>query len=351
MANKQQSAAQRRKKQQQQRSQRQQGAQNRLQSTPAASRRKPVERKRSWKQSYMVGIVLALIAVIVVAFVIISHIQSTPAPATPASAQVFKDVTQVDPNILAVVGTGKLTNSLKSVQGTPSPLTGPTGKPEFLYIGAEYCPFCAAERWSMVVALSRFGTFSQLYQTTSSSSDVYPGTPTFSFYSKLYKAPLYTSQYIDFVPVEETGNVQNSDGTYPILQTPTADQQQLLTTYDAPPYTDTAGSIPFVDIANKYIAVGLPSGYSPQDLANMQWSDIANSLDDSSSTVSQHVLGTANYLTAGICLATGQQPSSICSTDVIQSIEKTMTQTTQSAQGTQIALNAALEADLRKSIW
>lgn len=353
MANKQQTAAQRREKQRQQRSQRLQGAQNHVQSTPAASRRKQTSRRRGWNQSYMVGIVLALLAVIVVAFVVISHIQSTATPPAAASSQVFKDVTQVDPNILSAVGTGKVQNPLKAVQGTPQALTGPTGKPEFLYIGAEYCPFCAAQRWAMVVALSRFGTFSQLYQTTSSSTDTDPNTPTFTFDPKLYKAPLYTSQYVDLVTVEETGNVQNSDGTYPPLQAPTADQLKLISTYDAPPYTDasSASSIPFIDIANKYVAIGLASGFSPQDLAGMQWSAIASSLADTSSTVSQHILGSANYLTAGICMATGQQPASVCSTDTIQTIEKTLPKTAQSAQGTQIALNPTLEAHLRKSLW
>jgi thiol-disulfide isomerase/thioredoxin len=355
MPNKQQSAAQRREKQRQQRSQRLQGAQNRVQSTPVARRKKPTARKRGWNQSYMVGIVIALLAVIVLAFVIISHIQSTATPPAAASSQVFKDVTQVDPNILAVVGTGKLQNPLKAVQGTPPPaaLVGPTGKPEFLYMGSEWCPYCAAQRWAMVVALSRFGTFSQLYQTTSSSDDVFPNTPTFSFYAKLYKAPLYTSQFIDFVPVEEQGNVKDNNGVYPTLQTPTAGQLKLFSTYDAPPYTDaaSAGSIPFVDIANKFVAIGLAPGFSPQDLAGMQWSAIASSLADTSSTVSQHILGSANYLTAGICIATGQQPSSVCSTGVIQNIEKTMTKTAQSAHDTQIALNESLEADLRKSLW
>ena len=357
MANKQQSAAQRREKQRQQRSQRLQGAQNRVQSTPVASRRKPTARKRGWNQSYMVGIVLALIAVIVVAFVIISHVQSTVTPPPPAAtnSRVFKDVTQVDPNILSVVGTGKLQNPLKAVQGTPPPaaLVGPTGKPEFLYIGAEYCPFCAAQRWAMVVALSRFGTFSQLFQTTSSATDSYPNTPTFTFDPNLYKAPVYTSQYIDFVSVEETGNVHDSSGNYAVLQTPTADQQKVFSTYDAPPYTgaSSVGSIPFIDIANKFVAIGLAPGFSPQDLAGMQWSDIANSLADTSSIVSQHILGSANYLTAGICIATGQQPGSVCSTDVIQTIEKSLPKTAQSAHGTQIALNEALEADLRKSLW
>ena len=352
MANKQQSAAQRREKQRQQRAQRLQGAQNRVQSTPAASRRKPTTRRRSWNQSYMIAIAVGLIVVIIAAFVLISKLQSNAAAPTPTSSQVFNAVTKVDPNILSVVGTGKLQNLLKTPSGSPPVLTGPTGKPEFLYVGAEWCPFCAAQRWAMVVALSRFGTFSQLSQTTSSSSDAYPDTPTFTFYPGAYKGSFYTSQYIDFVPVEQQGNVQDSSGNYPTLQTLTAAQQKLFATYDASPYTNSPGSIPFIDIANKYIAIGLASGYSPQDLAGKQWSDIASSLEDTSSTISQHILGSANYLTAGICMATGQQPSSVCSTDVIQNIEKTLPKTAQSvAHGTQIALNSTLEADLRKTLW
>src|SRR5229473_1952355 len=350
------SAAQRRDKQRQQRQQRLAGSQNnRTQAAQAQARgRGPAQRQSSRRQWLWTGGIVALIAVIIVALIVISRLQQSPGSAsvpTLASSQVFNAVTKVDPNVLASVGKGGVQNPLKSVQGSPPILKGPTGKPEFLYIGAEYCPFCAAQRWAMVVALSRFGTFSQLYQTTSSSTDSYPSTPTFTFDPKLYKAPIYTSQYIDFVSVEETGNVQNSDGTYPPLQTPTADQLKLLSTYDVSPYTDTPGSIPFIDIANKYIAIGLATGFSPQDLAGMQWSAIASSLADTSSTVSQHILGSANYLTAGICLATGQQPGSVCSTDVIQNIEKTLTKAAHSANGTQIALNATLEADLQKSLW
>ncbi|GAC1566021.1 MAG: hypothetical protein NVS3B14_05810 [Ktedonobacteraceae bacterium] len=310
-------------------------------------------RKRGWNQSYMVGVVLLLVAVIIAAFVFIAHTQSSAPAPTLASSQVFNDVTKVDPNILSVVGAGNVQNPFKAVKASPPPsvLTGPTGKPEFLYIGAEYCPFCAAERWAMVVALSRFGSFSQLYQTTSSATDSYPNTPTFTFDPKLYKGPIYTSQYVDFVPVEETTNVQDSSGAYPILQTPTAQQQKLFNTYDAPPYTSSAGSIPFIDVANRFISIGLAAGYSPQDLANMQWSNIASSLADTSSPVSQHILGSANYLTAAICITTGQQPASVCSTSAIQKIEQTLNQTANSVNNTQSALNGTLEADLRRSLW
>src|SRR5258708_21590697 len=344
------SAAQRREKERQQRQQRLAGSQNNR--TPAAQAqarsRGPMQRKSSQRQQLWIGGIVALIAVIIVAFVVISRVQSPPsasATPTPASSQVFKQVTQVDPNVLAAVGTGGVTNPLKAVNGSPPVLTGSTGKPEFLYMGAEYCPYCAAERWAVVVALSRFGTFSKLYQTTSSSADVDPSTPTFTFYSALYKGPVYTSSYIDFVPVETQGNVQDSSGNYPTLQTPTAAQQNLLSTYDAAPYTSQAGSIPFIDFGNRYVLIG--ASYNAQDLANLQWQGIANDLAGSNSAVSKDILGTANYLTAGICMMTQQQPGSVCSTPVIQSIEQSLGKAV-GPGGPQIAVSGHLEAVMRR---
>jgi thiol-disulfide isomerase/thioredoxin len=344
------SAAQRRDKQRQQRQQRLAGSQNnRTQVEQAQARsRGPAQRQSNRRQWLWTGGIVALIAVIIVVFIVLSRIQQSPGSAsgpTLASSQVFNAVTKVDPNVLAAVGTGGVQNPLKAVNGSPPILKGPTGKPEFLYMGAEYCPYCAAERWAVVVALSRFGTFSKLYQTTSSSTDVDPSTPTFTFYSALYKDPVYTSSYIDFVPVETQGNVPDSSGNYPTLQTPTAAQQSLLSTYDAAPYTSQAGSIPFIDLGNRYVLIG--ASYNAQDLANLQWQDIANDLADSNSAVSKDILGTANYLTAGICMMTQQQPASVCSTPAIQSIEQSLGKAV-SPGGPQIAVSGHLEAVMRR---
>ena len=299
------SAAQRREREKQQRQQRL----NSNQDNRSQSRNKGKKQQQSnMRQWLLIGGVLVIIAIIIGAFIILSNQQAgAPSGPTKASSQVFNAVTNVDPTVLATVGTGGVQNPLHPVKGPPPILVGPTGKPQFLYIGAEYCPYCAAQRWATVVALSHFGTFDKLYQTTSSSTDIYPSTPTFTFYTGHYGGPFYTSKYIDFVPVETADQQQNP------LQTPTTDQENLLNTYDAPPYTTQSGSIPFIDIANQYVLVG--ASFSAQDLQNLQWQDIANNLSDPTSTVGKDILGTANYMTAGICMTTHQQPGSVCNTE------------------------------------
>ena len=136
------------------------------------------------------------------------------------------------------------------------------GKPEVLYMGAEYCPYCATERWAMVIALSRFGTFSGLKTTHSSSTDVYPNTQTFSFHGATYQ-----SRWIAFTGVEMQSNQRQGDG-YATLDTPTGAQQQILNTYDRAPYVGTgassSGGIPFIDFGGKFLVSG--ATYDPSVL-------------------------------------------------------------------------------------
>ena len=187
------------------------------------------------------------------------------------------------------------------------------GKPELLYVGANFCPFCAAERWPMIIALSRFGTFSGLSTTRSSITDEYPGTPTFTFYGSSYH-----SNYLSFAPVEETtnyrqGNSASPDVPYVTLQTPTAAEQALLDKYD--PGAD-GNSIPFIDIGNNYVEISNPEPYGPQDLSGKTWSQIAAALRDPATAIAQGADASANYLTAGICTLTGNQPATACTSTV-----------------------------------
>ena len=61
-----------------------------------------------------------------------------------------------------------------------------------MFVSEESCPFCAAERWPLTVALSHFGTWSQLGVTKSAATDVYPDTATLSFRTARYHSTQLT---------------------------------------------------------------------------------------------------------------------------------------------------------------
>ena len=232
-------------------------------------------------------------------------------PTGSALAAVVRDTTTVPASTLKSVGSGSVTTPPSAVtNGTP--LTS-GGKPEMLYVGAEYCPYCAFERWGMVVALSRFGTFKNLSTTHSSSTDAFPNTSTWTFYKSTY-----TSKYLAFSSVEETTNVADSSSSsgYTPLQSPTAAQEALLKKYDAPPYVSSAdaGAIPFVYLGGHYVINGASS--TPQVLQGLTWSQIASSLKAGTSAPAKAILGTANYITAGICKMTGNQPANVCTSTI-----------------------------------
>ncbi len=272
------------------------------------------ERRRQVRNRIFIAIgAVVVVVVVVVVFVVFAANKKSPAakssangPTGSALATVVKDTTTVPASTLASVGAGSVTSPPASLtNGTP--LTS-GGKPEMLYVGAEYCPYCAYERWGMVVALSRFGTFKNLSTTHSSSSDQYPNTPTWTFYKSSY-----TSKYLVFSSVEETTNQLASNGQgYTPLQNPTAAQQALLAKYDAPPYVPAAskGAIPFVYIGGKYLISGASA--SPSVLQGKTWASIASSLKDPGNDVAKAVNGTANFITAAICKTTSNQPSNVC---------------------------------------
>ncbi len=214
---------------------------------------------------------------------------------------------QVQDSVANSVGIGAASyqHTLKSVSGAEQ--LNASGKPEILYMGAEYCPFCAAQRWAMVIALSRFGTFGGLKYMTSSATDYSPSTPTFTFYNSTY-----TSSYVTFVSVEMQSNIP-ANGTYPLLQRPTAQQQSLMGTFDP------SGSIPFMDFANQSVIVG--ALFDPLAIDSENWTTIASRLSNPSSLESQEIIGSANLMTAQICQATGNQPQSVCGQPYVSQIE------------------------------
>ena len=261
-----------------------------LMSKPRGARRpqtQPRGRNPSsfWRGPWPIAGTLAGIVLLVVAFILISRAQTpsspTASPNPTADPTVVAELAHISSALSDAVGTGGAANP-QTRTTTTTLLRGQDGKPEVLYIGAEWCPYCAAERWSMVVALSRFGTFQNLHFTTSSSSDVFPNTPTLSFTGSTYQGA-----YLDFDPADlETRDRKP-------LRVLTAQETQVWQTYDA------AGDIPFVDIANRYTTIG--QGVPANLLQGMTWQQIGGALSNPNSPVTRAVVGNANWLTAAIC--------------------------------------------------
>ena len=291
-----------------------------------AQQREAQRRAEQRKRIYWAGGSILVVAIVVVAFVLVKLNSSSgsgpTAPTGAALAAVTKQVTDIPTSVTdSVAGGGvekgvfvsgetsaELSSAAQNVGSyfatiNSTPLTS-GGKPEVLYLGGEYCPFCATQRWAMVNALSRFGTFKGLTATHSSGTDVDPNTPTFTFYKSTF-----TSSYINFTPVEEYGATSTTT-----LQTPTAAEAQLGTTFDP------GSAIPFMDIGGKYAQVGNLAPLAPTMLAGKTWAQIAAAMSDPTSSLGKAEIGNANYMTAAICQLTKNLPASAC-TSTIQGLE------------------------------
>ncbi len=267
-----------------------------------AAARKSEQRRRL----LIVGGSIGLVLVIVVGFIVIKSLTNNKnlhsGHLPPAVA---KNITGVPAATLAKIGTGALAPSglpLKTISDTP--LTS-AGKPQMLYIGAEFCPYCAAMRWSMAVAMSRFGTFGPFTGIYSSSTDVYPNTPTLTFANQKYTSPYFTFTAVEHQKVNRA-----------VLQPVTKAEQALWTKYDS---SNGQTGYPFIDFGNKTIITG--PLFVPSVLHGLTWAQVASQLKDPTSPVATNINGAANYITASICKMTNNKPAAVCTAGPIPAIE------------------------------
>lgn len=280
---------------------------------PAAAPPRLAQKRTPWWQSpWLIGGGGAAVVVVVVLVIVLGsrgpgNNGGTPTPNPTPDAAVLAAVTQPSASLLEKVGVGSSSSSLQRTPNTTPPTKGSGGKPSIIYVGAEFCPYCAAERWSMIIALSRFGSFANLHLTESSSTDVFPDTPTFTFHGVTY-----SSQYVDFQFSEiEDRNKQP-------LDTPTAAVNSTFLTFDQAPYTQQKQSFPFVDFGDHFILIG--AGYNPSTLAGLSWDQIASDLSAGTAPEATAILQQANWLTAATCSVTSDQPATVC-TPAIKAIE------------------------------
>lgn len=221
--------------------------------------------------------------------------QSSPPAGTPIPASTLAKLSSVPVSTLDAAPTSGI---ISSPQVADAPALNSNGKPEILYIGAEWCPHCAAERWALYVALSKFGTFSPAPGRIHSANRD-GNVPTLTFYGTKYSSP-----YLSFDPVEVFTNHSSGDG-YTTLQTPTPTQLRV--------WRDSnGGSFPFVDLGGKHVLPG--AQYSFADLQNLPFSSVSAQVGDNSTVIGSDIDASAAQLVKTICgsLSHGQ-PASVCS--------------------------------------
>jgi hypothetical protein len=270
------------------------GSQATIRARERIAAERAAQRRAETRRRFLVPIaaVTAVLAVVGALFAV--KLSSAPATAataseSPASSVVVRQVTTVPAAVLTRVNPGQAATPLQAVQAAGPPLTI-GGKPAIVFVSEESCPFCAAERWPLAVALAHFGTWSQLGSTRSSATDIYPNTATLSFRTAQYRSAELTLR---------TTELANNAGRPLQAQTPL--DTKLIGTYDVPPYVnsvDQSGAVPFLDIANHYILAG--AQYDPQVLAGLSAAQIASQLSNPSSPVAQAVDGSAKVIITAI---------------------------------------------------
>jgi hypothetical protein len=259
--------------------------------------------------SFILLILLIVVVLVIVKFTTPGPALDTPThSAQPAPPALVRAVSTLPSSLFSTVGTPADGFLIPPVNASGQPPLVEQGLPTVLSVDAGFCDYCAAQRWSLVVALSRFGTFKNLGVTASSPTSAFPDIPTFSF-----QGTRYTSKYVAFTGLEEYSARADPSGGYATLASPTPAQSALLRRYDDPPYTvaSASGSLPFLDIDNKVLWTGA-DGFSPGLLTGLSESAILTDLSDPTSPVSQAVIGLANEISAAICEVTGNRPAAVC---------------------------------------
>jgi hypothetical protein len=178
-----------------------------------------------------------------------------------------------------------------------------SGKPEVFYVGLESCPACAISRWGLVIALSQFGTFSEL-RLGQSAVSVRPFVPSFSFAGARYASP-----YVSFDAVEDSSDLPATGGGFQALERLTPAQARLFRSLDR------RGITPFVDVGNQFVDVG--ATVSAGLAEGLSWSQLAASVRRPRTAVGQALAASAEAFTAEICRATGGEPVSVCASVVV----------------------------------
>lgn len=154
------------------------------------------------------------------------------------------------------------------------------GKPVFLFIGSEACPYCAAESWAIVSALSSVGSWEGLAPIISNATDSIPSVPGYTFAN----ASLSSSSLVLW-EVE-----LNTRSWAQYLQQPNQTELALWQKLDP------NGIIPFILIGGMYL--GLGTFINPSLEENAQWNAVYSSVQNETGQFALQVHSEAENITS-----------------------------------------------------
>ena len=172
------------------------------------------------------------------------------------------------------------------------------GKPELLFIGAQYCPHCAGQRWAIVKALNQFGTFSHVTRSANDDGSI----PTFNLHGAKYR-----STYVAFV------HRDLEDRNHNPLDTLSLSEESIFNRLDP------TGGIPLITVGG-YALLG--DGYDLSLIQGRSFDAVQRAMQRGarSDPLVSAINGEANSITAFICHADKMQPRSVCTRPVIRGI-------------------------------
>jgi len=262
-----------------------------------------VKRRQRNRRLLWIGVAVLLIAIFVVSAYILS--QPTALDAYDGKPVSSSDMTSLIAAAAPPYGSGG--SSLDSIIRNATGSITSNGKPIVLFIGEEGCPYCAEMRWSLVLALLRFGNFTNLAYMTSE----FDGTdfPTFSFIGSTY-----TSKYVVLQSYEVEDRFANP------LQTMPSNYTSIFSSLGV------SGGVPFVDFGGHYytpealLPLSIPGytdyvDYLSALFGSSNWDQVISGIN-TGNTLGSVIKAGANVITATICKAItaagGVPPSNVC---------------------------------------
>ncbi len=189
-------------------------------------------------------------------------------------------------------GNSALPNSIGDFSKESGASYSPVGNINVLFIGSQACPFCAAESWSIYLALSSLGgKWTDLSFIYSNRSDIFPDTPGLNFANATYSGGGITFHGYEisnrnWTPYQKLNNTNDA----------------LFNQYDQ------KNDIPFMLIGGVYGHTG--SSYPPSILANvtggtvMQW--LKGGVDNS---ITEHIANESKVISQVISQLQGDSGS------------------------------------------